>query len=113
MEDKKFDALVKSIMAEAAEDGEPVTREEAEEMARMEMGAKEIRRYERSEEVVKSPKKRTVKKDEEKIEIINKIYNFLLTNGFNNATIVNEQREIKFNNVFSLTLTKHRVKKGE
>ena len=112
MDDKKFDALVKSIMAEAAEDGEPVTREEAEEMARMEMGAKEIRRYEKSAET-KERKKREVKKDEEKVEIIKKIYNFLLTGGFDNVTIVNEQREIKFNEVFSLTLTKHRIKKGE
>jgi DUF2075 family protein len=99
-------------MAEAAEDGEPVTREEAEEMARMELGAKEIRRYEKSDET-KERKKRTIKKDEEKMEIIKKIYNFLLTNGFDNVTIVNEQREIKFNDAFSLTLTKHRAKKGE
>ena len=112
MDEKKFEKLVEEIMREANEDGEPVTREEAEEMARMEIGAKEIKRYEQSADA-KEPKKRNVKKDEEKIEIISKIYNFLLTNGFEGVTIVNEQREIKFNEVFSLTLTKHRTKKGE
>ena len=112
MNEKKFEKLVEEIMREANEDGEPVTREEAEEMARMEIGAKEIKRYEQSA-VTKEKKKREVKKDAEKIEIIKKIYNFLLTNGFDGVTIVNEQREIKFNEVFSLTLTKHRVKKGE
>lgn len=108
--DKKFENLVKSIMADAAADGEPVTREEAEEMARMELGAKEIKRYEQAE-VTKDRKKREVKKDAEKIEIIKKIYNFLLTNGFGSATIVNEQREITFGD-YSITLTKHRKKKG-
>ena len=112
MDEKKFEKLVEEIMREANEDGESVTREEAEEMARMEIGAKAIKRYEQSESA-KEPKKRNIKKDEEKIEIISKIYNFLLTNGFEGVTIVNEQREIKFNEVFSLTLTKHRVKKGE
>ena len=59
---------------------------------------------------VEKPKaKRAVKKDEEKIKIIQKIFNFLLTNGFDNATIINEQREITFGD-YSLTLTKHRKK---
>jgi len=110
MDNKKFDALVASIMHDAAEDGEPVTREEAEEMARMEMGAKEIRRYEQSGDAPKERKKKAVKKDPEKIDIIKKVYNFLLTIGYNDATIVNEQKEIKFEN-YSITLTKHRTKK--
>lgn len=108
--DKKFEALVKSIMAEAELDGEPVTKEEAEEMARWELGAKEVKRYEQSDEP-KERKKREVKKDIEKIDIIKKIHKFLLTNGYGNATIVNEQREIAFDD-FSITLTKHRKKKG-
>ena len=36
--DKKFEKLVLEIMKEAEADGEPVTKEEAEEMARMELG---------------------------------------------------------------------------
>ena len=107
---ERFDALVKSIMAEMMEDGEPVTREEAEEMALMEVNAKNIRRYEKTA-TPKERKKRENKKDEEKIEIIKKIFNFLLTNGYEDATIVNEQREITFKD-FSITLTKHRTKKG-
>lgn len=110
MDEKKFEKLVAEIMKEAAEDGEPVTKEEAEEMARMEIGAKEIRRYEKSVDAPKERKKREVKKDAEKIEIIKKIFNFLLTNGFKDATIKNEQREITFGD-YSITLTKHRTKK--
>ena len=108
----KFEKLVKSIMAEAEEDGEPVTREEAEEMARMELGAKECRHYEKSAPTTTKERKRVVKKDEEKVEIIKKLYDFLLTSGEDSATIVNEQREITFRD-FSITLTKHRRKKNE
>ena len=105
--DKK-EKLILEIMKEAEADGEPVSREEAEEMADMELKAKGIKNYVQS--TVEKPKaKRTVKKDEEKIKIIQKIFNFLLTNGFDNATIINEQREITFED-YSLTLTKHRKK---
>ena len=106
----KFEKLVKEIMEEALADGEPVTREEAEEMAKMELGAKEYKRYEQAT-VTKEKKTRTVKKDKEKIAIIKKLYDFLLTDGENSATIVNEQREITFRD-FSITLTKHRRKKN-
>lgn len=104
----KFEKLILEIMKDAEADGEPVTRAEAEEMARMELGAKNIKNYVQS--TVEKPKaKRTVKKDIEKIKIIEKIFNFLLTNGFDDATIVNEQREITFGD-YSITLTKHRKK---
>lgn len=111
MTNEKFEKLIKEIMEEAAADGEPVTYEEGKEMARMEIGAKEIKRYEKSEEVSKKGK-RIIPKDEEKVKIIKEIYNFLLTNGYKGVTIVNEQREVKFNENFSITLTKHRTKKG-
>ena len=106
----EFNKLVAKIMKECEADGEPVTKEEAEEMARMEMGTKEIKRYEKAETAPKSKQKREIKKDPEKIEIIKKIFNFLLTNGFESAIIKNEQREITFGD-YSLTLTKHRTKK--
>lgn len=108
----KFEKLVKNIMAEAEEDGEPVTREEAEEMAKMELGAKDFRRYEQTSISKEQKKPRVVKKDEEKIKIIKNLYDFLLTSGEESATIVNEQREITFRD-FSITLTKHRRKKNE
>lgn len=104
----KKEKLILEIIKEAEADGEPVSREEAEEMAEMELKAKGIKNYVQS--TVEKPKtKRTVKKDEEKIKIIEKIFNFLLTNGFDDVTIVNEQREITFGD-YSLTLTKHRKK---
>ena len=52
-----FEKLVLEIMKEAEADGEPITKEEAEEMAKMEMGAKEIKRYEKAETT--APKKFT------------------------------------------------------
>lgn len=98
--------LILEIMADAEKDGEPVTREEAEEMAEMEIKANASRRYEKAEKPRK-PATREKKLDEEKVEIIKKICDFLLTNGEETATIVNEQREIQFRE-FSITLTKHR-----
>lgn len=98
--------LILEIMRDAEKDGEPVTREEAEEMAEMEMRAGTMKRYETSDKPKKATT-RNVKKDAEKIEIIKKIYDFLLTSGEDSATIVNEQREIQFRE-FSITLTKHR-----
>ncbi len=93
-------------MRECAEDGEPVTFKEAEEMAEMELKAKENRHYEQSAKERKSAT-RERKLDTEKVEIIKKICDFLLTSGEDSATIVNEQREIQFRD-FSITLTKHR-----
>lgn len=104
-----LDKLIKQIMAEAEADGEPVTLEEAKEMAEMEIKAKGIKHYEQATPT-KTKAKREVKKDAEKVEIVKKLLNFLLTNGFEDAKIVNEQREIIFKD-FSITLTKHRKKK--
>lgn len=103
--------LIIQIMNECKADGEPVTREEAEEMADMELKAKGIKRYEQSEPTTaKKPKaKKEVKIDAEKVEII-KILEKALTDAGFGAIIVNEQREIAFND-FSVTLTKHRKKK--
>jgi len=102
--------LAKQIMAEYAKDGEPITMEDALEVAEMEIKAGKISTYTTTE---KSKKERKPpKKDAEKIEIIKKIHEFLLTSGEESATIVNEQKEITFRE-FSITLTKHRPKKGE
>lgn len=102
----KREKLIAQIMAECEKDGEPVTRAEAEEMAEMELKANATRHYEQSTKERK-PATREKKVDAEKAEIIQKIYEFLLTNGEESATIVNEQREIQFRE-FSITLTKHR-----
>ena len=106
--------LINQIMKEAKLDGEPITREEAEEMAEMEIKAKGITEYAQAEEK-KPRKKREVKKDPIKVEFIKFLSDLLLTNSVNDVTIVNEQKEIAFrigNDNYSLSLIKHRPKKG-
>ena len=66
----KFEKLVFEIIQDAKKDGEPVTREEAEEMAKMELGAKQIKRYEQAEKPRKKREKpKTVKVSDEKISL--------------------------------------------
>ena len=60
--------LIKSIMKDLE-----CTREEAKEVAEMEIKAKGIKRYEKAEET-KPRKKREVKLDEEKVAIIDFIW---------------------------------------
>lgn len=112
--------LIKQIMAECEKGGEPVTYEEATEMAEMEIKAKtDCKRYEREEKQNK-PTNRTPKIDDEKVEIINFVWGHFLNNlhetelKIDNVNVPNEQKEITFTigeNEYSLTLTKHRKKK--
>ena len=107
--------LILTLMKEAEADGEPITREEAEEMAEMEIKAKGITEYAQAEEK-KPRKKREVKKDPTKVEFIKFLSNLLLTNNVEDVKIVNEQKEISFvigTDNYSLSLIKHRPpKKG-
>jgi hypothetical protein len=73
---------------------------------KMQEKAHDQRRYEPSE---KNKKKRTVKKDSEKIKLITVLADFLSAEGLN-PEIKNPQREIAFGD-YSLTLTKHRKPK--
>lgn len=106
--------LIKEIMAECAKDGEPVTREEAEEIAEMEIKQKAYcKRYERESRQNK-PAIRAPKIDTEKVEIINIIAIALVKANYGKVTTANKQKEITFTvngNEYSLTLTKHRKKK--
>lgn len=108
--------LIAEIMAEAEKDGEPVTREEAEEMADMELGAKEIKRYETAEKP-KEKKKREVKLDDKKVNFVEQVFYWVRDFGnATNVTIVNPQREVSFTldgESYSLTLTKHRPPKNK
>lgn len=105
----KFEKLVNEIMAEAEADGEPVTREEAEEMAKMELGAKEIKNYIQAQ-AEKTPRKTREKKiDEEKKSIIELLQKCLTDNGYS-ATIVNVDKAIDFG-CYTLNLVKHRPPK--
>ena len=104
--------LIKSIMADAERDGEPVTREEAEEMAEMEIKAGAIKHY--IESTPERKKGRVVKQDETKVALIKDIENAISLLGFDNLTIANPQREITFEyngGSYSITLIKHRPPK--
>ena len=105
--------IIAKIMKECEADGEPVTREEAEEMADMEIKAKGIKDYAQAEEK-KPRKKRVVKKDPTKVEFIKQLETLLLTTDVTNVRIVNEQKEIAFRingEDYSLSLIKHRKRK--
>ena len=110
----KFEKLVNQIMAEAEADGEPVTREEAEEMAKMELGAKEIKNYTQSDKTKKERKPREKKIDVDKVAIIRTLFECMKDGDYENLTIKNEQKEITFllhDCEYSLNLVKHRPPK--
>ena len=108
----KFEKLVIAIMKEAEADGEPVTREEAEEMAKMEMNANSGRRYEMNDEK-KARKPRERKVDAEKGHLLGCIKNLLI--GMHaEIKAVKTETEISFvynGNEYTVKLTKHRIKK--
>lgn len=110
----KFEKLVNEIMAECEADGEPITRAEAEEMAKMELGAKEIKNYTQAQ-VEKTPRKpRERKVDEEKAKIL-EFAKKGLTLMMNSATItVENEAKLHFNyngTEYTLNLIKHRPPK--
>lgn len=106
--------LILSIMKSAEADGEPISREEAEEMAEMEIKAKGITEYAQASEK-KPRKKREVKKDATKIALIKQLADFMQEVA-TDVEVTNDQRTIEFvvmGENYSITLTKHRKKKGE
>ena len=105
---KDFEKLVADIMKESEEDGEPVTREEAEEMARMELGAKEIKRYEKSAEPKKPRKPKERKVDNEKLEILKVVAAALENEGF--SPEFENETAVQFEN-YTLKLIRQRPKK--
>ena len=111
--DKK-EKLILSIMKSAEADGEPISRAEAEEMAEMEIKAKGITEYAQASEK-KPRKKREVKKDATKITLIKRLADFMQEIA-TDVEVTNDQRTIEFvvmGENYSITLTKHRKKKGE
>ena len=110
-----FEKLVTQIMADAEKDGEPLTKAEAEEIAKMEIKAKDVKLYAHTEK--QKPKaKREVKKDIDKMDLINRLQEYLLAcDDLKAVQITNVQREIQFifkGGEYSITLTKHRTKKN-
>lgn len=112
--DRELKKLADQIMADCEKDGEPVTPDEALEMARMEFKAKKVKNYVRSEEA-KPKKKRTVKLDEIKVDFINRLKPLLESmEGVENVEITNPQKLISFTmggDSYDVSLIKHRVKK--
>ena len=106
MRDINIQKLADEIMRESAKDGEPVTMEEALEMAEMEVKAKGLNNYVQSSVEKKNRQPRTKKVDEEKAKVIEIIAKALIDNGYN-ATITNVDKTIDFNDC-TITLTRHR-----
>lgn len=89
------------------------SREDAEEVAKMEMKAKGLKRYEQAEKPRKKVE-REIKLDENKVKIINFLERVLTGSDALDVKIKNPQREITFifeDDDYSVTLTKHRKKK--
>lgn len=106
--------LIARIMKECAQDGEPVTREEAEEMAEMEIKANGIKRYEKSDKPRKAVKKeRKVDATKKRLLMDCKV----LLEGLGAEILgVKTETEVTFTfegEEYSLKLIKHRPKKGE
>ena len=104
--------LIERIMKECEKDGEPVTKEEAAEMAEMEIKANSVRRYGKSDKK-RQPSKRERKVDETKKRLLDNVR--VLLEGLN-ADILNikTETEITFSfqgEEYSFKLVKHRKKK--
>lgn len=112
-----IEKLAIKLMKEFEADGEPVTKEEALEMAEMEIKAKGIKNYVQSTPEKKSTKKREIKLDAEKVKIIEILASYLKENeemDFESVAIANPQKEITFKigeSEYSISLIKHRPPK--
>jgi len=104
--------MILQIMEECEKEGEPVTREEAEEMAEMEIKANGIKRYEKSDK----PRKKTTRErkvDETKKKILLGCKCFI--EGLGGVIVsIKTETEVKFTfegEEYTLKLTKHRPPK--
>jgi hypothetical protein len=110
----KLEKMIATIMKECEADGEPVTYEEAKEMAEMEMNAP--KRYEQKDKPKKKVE-RVRKVDNEKAYILKNIKvlieGMLLNKGESADVQMKTETELSFNlggNSYTLKLTKHRKK---
>lgn len=107
----KLEKLALEIMKEAEADGEPVTKDEALEMAKMEIASKNNRRYEKAE-TAKERKPRERKTDENKLRILTAI-KALLDEMQATETALKTETELNFNfnnDSYTIKLIKHRKK---
>lgn len=90
-----MEKLIKKIMAECEADGEPVTEEEAREMAEMEIKSKRLKNYTATEKNRKSAKKpRTINTSDEKKLLFQTILANLQESFGENVEILNENKAI-------------------
>ena len=103
--------LILQIMKECEADGEPITREEAEEMAEMEIKAKGLKHYEQSEKPRKKPT-RERKVDTDKHELMQCV-KFGIEEIVQNLQVKTENEcSFSYNGCeYSLKIIKHRPKK--
>lgn len=112
---KTVEQLAEEIFKEFAKDGEPVTKEEAMEIAREELNAKSVKHCVQSAEKTRASPKREQKIDADKVDVIRLLFSYLQTQAdFVETLTANPQREITFKykgGDYSLNLIKHRAKK--
>jgi len=111
--DNKLEKLIATIMKECEADGEPVSYEEAKEMAEMELRAnKDCKTYVQSTEKRK-PAQKERKVDEEKGHLLGKVKT-LLEELKAEILAMKTETEIEFlygGNHYTMKLTKHRPPK--
>ena len=107
---KTIEDLARQIFLEAKADGEPVTEAEALEMAKMEMGAEEIKNYTQASPERKAKKPRERKVDETKKFILETVRDVIHDEFDSEASMENETDvHFTYNGAsYSLKLIKHR-----
>lgn len=107
-----LEKLAKQIFDECAKEGEPITMEEAQEMAQMEINAKGIKIGARATE--KEKKQRIAQVSAEKMALFSLLWEGL-SNCYENAEIVKNNKEISIKvgeKCFKIDIIEHRTKKS-
>lgn len=111
----KVQKLAEELKKEFAKDGEPITDEEAIEMATMELGAKEIKNYVATEKVKrKTSKPKVVKVSDEKKRLFQVVFSALQSEYGENAQVSKENKLIIVQNAqktFKIDLIEQRKTK--
>ena len=106
--------LAEKIMSQCAHDGEPVTYEDALEMADYELKAKWVKNYTESEDFTEKIAKKTRKRNisDEKKQIFTEVEQFLSENFDVSVEIPYKKMTIRLNGkIFTLDLIEKREKK--
>jgi len=110
---KKIEDLAREIMRECEKDGEPITFEDALDMAKMEINARGMSNAGRTISEKSEKKPRTVKISDEKIQIFTEIRDFLLKN-YEKVEILKENKLIQVKigeKVFKIDIIEQRTPK--